>query len=225
MPVKRNNTSFSLYIYKVLKQVHPDTGISKKAMAVVDSFVHDMFIRITEESRELVLMHEKTTITSREIQTATRLVLGGELAKHGVSEGVKAVTKFRYSGDDGCDDAPVRRRNTSQSARAGLQFPVGRVKRMLKERTKNRIGATAPVYLAAVLEYLVAEVLELGGNACKDLRLKRITPRHVTLAIRGDEELDRLIPAAIPGGGVIPHIHKSLISKPNSKCDNDIEQY
>ena len=97
MPVKRNNTSFAIYIYKVLKQVHPDTGISKKGMAVLDSFVSDMFIRLTEESRELVLISGKTTITSREIQTATRLVLGGELAKHAVSEGTKAVTKYDQS--------------------------------------------------------------------------------------------------------------------------------
>ena len=83
-----------IYIYKVLKQVHPDTGISSKAMSIMNSFINDIFEKIASEAAKLARYSKKPTVTSREIQTAVRLVLPGELAKHAVSEGTKAVTKF-----------------------------------------------------------------------------------------------------------------------------------
>ncbi|RUO96306.1 histone-fold-containing protein [Jimgerdemannia flammicorona] len=108
---------------------------------------------------------------------------------------------------------------TSRSARAGLQFPVGRVNRMLKKgRYAPRIGAGAPVYLAAVLEYLTAEVVELAGNAARDNNKKRIIPRHLQLAIRNDEELNKLLQhVTISQGGVLPNIHQNLLPKKTLK--------
>lgn len=105
--------------------------------------------------------------------------------------------------------------NVSRTSRAGLQFPVGRIHRKLREgRYGKRIGAGAPVYIAAILEYIAAEILELSGNASKDNKKKRITPRHLFLAISNDDELSRLFAGTtIYQGGVLPHIHSELLPK------------
>ena len=91
---KARTDSYATYIYKVLKQVHPDTGISKKGMVIMDNFIHDVFERLAAEAGRLARYNKKSTISSREVQTAVRLILPGELAKHAVSEGTKAVTKY-----------------------------------------------------------------------------------------------------------------------------------
>ncbi|KAG6640027.1 hypothetical protein I3843_10G134800 [Carya illinoinensis] len=94
---KKSTETYKIYIFKVLKQVHPDIGISSKAMGIMNSFINDIFEKLAQESSRLARYNKKPTITSREIQTAVRLVLPGELAKHAVSEGTKAVTKFTSS--------------------------------------------------------------------------------------------------------------------------------
>ncbi|PON38665.1 Histone H2B [Trema orientale] len=95
--VKKSTETYKIYIFKVLKQVHPDIGISSKAMGIMNSFINDIFEKLAQEASRLARYNKKPTITSREIQTAVRLVLPGELAKHAVSEGTKAVTKFTSS--------------------------------------------------------------------------------------------------------------------------------
>jgi len=182
---KTRKESYAIYVYKVLKQVHPDTGISSKAMGIMNSFVNDIFERIASEASRLAKYNKRSTVSSREIQTAVRLLLPGELAKHAVSEGTKAVTKYTSSKRD---------LSKTRSSRAGLQFPVGRVHRLLRKGNyAERVGAGAPVYLAAVLEYLCAEILELAGNAARDNKKTRIIPRHLQLAVRNDEELNKLL--------------------------------
>ncbi|BAB44055.1 putative histone H2B [Oryza sativa Japonica Group] len=91
---KKSVETYKIYIFKVLKQVHPDIGISSKAMSIMNSFINDIFEKLAAEAAKLARYNKKPTITSREIQTSVRLVLPGELAKHAVSEGTKAVTKF-----------------------------------------------------------------------------------------------------------------------------------
>ena len=101
----------------------------------------------------------------------------------------------------------------TRSSRAGLQFPVGRIHRLLRKGNyAERVGAGAPVYLAAVMEYLAAEILELAGNAARDNKKSRIIPRHLQLAIRNDEELNKLLSGVtIAQGGVLPNIQAVLL--------------
>ncbi|KAM7279212.1 hypothetical protein ACFE04_006346 [Oxalis oulophora] len=117
-------------------------------------------------------------------------------------------------GRKGCE----RKKAVSKSARAGLQFPVGRIARYMKKgRYSQRMGTGAPIYLAAVLEYLAAEVLELAGNAARDNKKNRINPRHVLLAIRNDDELGKLLQGVtIASGGVLPNINPVLLPKKTS---------
>ncbi|KAJ7939797.1 histone-fold-containing protein [Mycena leptocephala] len=107
----------------------------------------------------------------------------------------------------------------SRSSKAGLQFPVGRIHRLLKRGNyAQRVGTGAPVYLAAVLEYLMAESLELAGNAARDNKRHRITPRHLQLAIRNDEELRKLLGSVvISKNSIIPHIYPSLLFSANKR--------
>jgi histone H2A len=228
--------SYSVYIYKVLKQVHNDTGIRNRATAVMNGLVHAL---IEEIGAKVNVFRGKATITSRDVQTAVRLALPGELAKHAVSEGTKAVTKYNASAAPKGAPKPAKGTGNAapgervgHSARAGLQFPVTRVKteffRQIEGGKRTRKGHGAPIYLAAVIEYIVAEILELAGNASRDNKRTRIIPRHIYLAVVNDEELNKLVfhslfggieghLAVIPFAGVLPNIHSVLLPSKTSR--------
>jgi len=234
--------NFIPYIKKVLKQVHPNTGITKNAAIQLNALLNIIGVLIAKkgsflcgnemvkkrprkkgsfkESKTLELalddakpeqIKEKKvkkkgagTCDSRCIHTGVRLIFPGELAKHSVSEGTKAVTKYSSGGRKG-----------SRAAQAGLQFSVARAEKLIRNHHCGRVGAGAGVYLAAVLEYLSAEFLELAGNATRDDKKGRITVRYLQLATRNDEELNKLVGGwNWMGGGVLPNIHPTLLPRP-----------
>lgn len=192
---------FDSYIPLVIKQIHPGISTNAHTKISINKMLHDVAKRILANAR---LVNNQATLTSRDIQTGVKLTFDGELAKHGVAKGTRAVTKFTSSAS-GSRTNPV-----SKARRAGLAFPPSLAERIMREHgCKGRIGATAPVYLAAVLEYLSAEILELAGNRARDAGHKLITPRDLMLAIRGDDELNNLLTGVL-NGGVVPHIHIAL---------------
>lgn len=123
------------------------------------------------------------------------------------------------SGGKGGKAVSAAKASQSRSAKASLTFPVGRVHRLLRKGNySQRIGSGDPVYLTAVLEYLTAEILELAGNAARDNKKTRIIPRHLQLAIRNDDELNKLLGnVTIAQGGVLPNIHQILLPKKSAK--------
>ena len=198
-PPSRKQT-FNSYVYKVLKQVHPDTGSTSATKVLMDRFVYNCMDRICREATAKKVTSEKnSTLTTQDLLSATRVVLSGEVAKHAVSEAVRAVTRFSSSYRHG-----RRKKRQSDSSKAGLQFPVERLARYMTkggysahmggyfDGFAHKVEESAPVCLAAVLEYLVAEVLELSGNSARDNKRSFIRPRHVELAVRSDEELNKL---------------------------------
>uniref|UniRef100_UPI00358DE96C uncharacterized protein n=1 Tax=Myxine glutinosa TaxID=7769 RepID=UPI00358DE96C len=181
--------------------------------------------------------NKKSRITPRHLQLAVRndvelnKLLGGvTMAQGGVLPNIQAVllpkkTQDKANGNielstrimsgRGKGGGKTRAKAKSRTSRAGLQFPVGRVHRHLRKGNyAKRIGAGAPVYLAAVLEYLAAEILELAGNAARDNKKSRITPRHLQLAVRNDVELNKLLGGVtMAQGGVLPNIQAVLLPK------------
>lgn len=242
--------SFSVYIYRVMKQIHPDTGMTTSGMTQLESMIAYVLHKLIQHINLLLNMSRKRTISLREVVSALLLYFPGELGKHALMQVAKSISNVNF------DDVlrkmgeksyvPGEKRYTLEdikqkllgnvktpdagvtSKKAGLIFSMTRVTRVIKtlgtvSNGPVRVGALASIALTAIIEYTTAEILELAGNASKDLRYKRIKPRHILLAIMGDEELDNLFKGAYLFGGVIPSIHKTLIKKPKKSKKNENE--
>ncbi len=218
MNTAQPEVNFVPYIKRILKQIHPVHEIATNAAVQLNSLLNVVGVRVAKKASflcgnemtkdELRQKKGAGTCDSRGIQAGVRLVLPGELAKHAVSEGTKAVTKY----------TSASKGKGSRATKAGLQFSVARAEKLIRNHHCGRVGGAADVYLATVLEYLATEFLELSGNAARDHKHARINVRDLQLATRNDEELNKLVGGwDWMGGGVIPNVHAVLLPKAKKK--------
>ncbi|CAL9707814.1 unnamed protein product [Knipowitschia caucasica] len=183
---KSRKESYAIYVYKVLKQVHPDTGISSKAMSIMNSFVNDIFERIGGEASRLAHYNKRSTITSREIQTAVRLLLPGELAKHAVSEGTKAVTKYTSSkgkGGKGLGKGGAKRhRKVLRDNIQGITKPA--IRRLARRGGVKRISGLIYEETRGVLKVFLENVIRDAVTYTEHAKRKTVTAMDVVYALK-----------------------------------------
>ena len=201
---------FNNYIKKVSKQVHPDSQLASTTKSNINIALIVIAKAIVKNAEKIVDAKNAQTVTSREIQSAVRTVLPGQLSNHAICEAVKVITKFNST------NGGSKNNRVSITSRTGLNFSPSAAKRFFNGRS----GATAKMYLAAVLEYLTAEMLELAGNCSRDYKKIKITPRHLMIAVYNDEELDTLFKRnniQIIGGGIIEYVPSSFLPEKDEK--------
>ena len=181
----RSMDTFISYIYKVLKQVHPNIGMTKDAKEYTNKLIHKL---LDELFREItIIMGKKKTISAKEVEKAVQLLI---ISRHGLSEGYKALSKYKAA-EQGREGKKLGREN--QSALAGLTFPIPRVTKKIRQAfPKNRVGKYSSIFLTAVLEYITAEILEVAGNISLDESKKRITTDYIKKGINNDKELTNI---------------------------------
>jgi histone H2A len=216
---KKKTHFFETYILKVLKQISEISNITSNAKQQINSFLCIFSKHVSRKIIELTIVSKKKTISDKEVSNSLKIILCGELLNNSLSEGEKAVNTFKNFKDE--SETPGEKNILCRQNKAGIIFPPSLVEKFLRQFGYNKIMITgsAPIYLAAVLEYITFEILDLANNYCIENKRVRITIRDIELAIRTDEELDRLflkLNINLLGGGVVPFIHSSLLNK-NSK--------
>ena len=213
---KKKSRFFETYISKVLKQVSPNNGITSNskqqlnsALCIIARTISLMVVKLTEIAK-------KKTLSDKEVCNAVKVLFTGELAKHAIAEGTKSVTRFSGTSIKG----------TSRQGKAGIIFPPSITEKFLRNfgYSKVMVTSSAPVFLASILEYLVAEILDLSSKSANSNKRIRITIRDIQISIGKDEELSVLfdkLNISFLGGGIVPFIHPCLLTKkPRKKKKN-----
>ena len=211
---KRDSSKFDTFIYKILMQVHPDSGLKGSAKTMLDQICKLLVNKFMKTANELCAGKNVKTLSNRILQAAVRMTLPAELATHAVSEATKRLTYYNSAKGEG---------RSTRADKAGLQISVSRIEHLMRKNTVvERMGETASVYMAAVVEYLLAEILETAGNFARDHKRIRIIPRDIKLAISKDSELEQVFCHTVLGSGVAPYIDPRIV-KNNATTQNWFE--
>tara|TARA_Y100000389_G_C17471304_1_gene531419 strand:- start:15751 stop:16992 length:1242 start_codon:yes stop_codon:yes gene_type:complete len=208
----KRNTTFNLSIKQILKNVHPDLSIKTISVEILNDILMRLSENIIEVATKMSELGKTKTITVREIMTSVRLLVPGELGNNAI------IRWKRYKNIEKYRKAIINKKNNKKTPKekyAGIEFNVSTCKTIIQNNIKkdNLIGNDAPVYLATVLEYLVAEILDLSGNSTRDNNRIKITPNDIMIAIKNDEELNILFDGSILGSGVESNINIKLLPK------------
>lgn len=207
-PRKKKTRYFETYISKVLKQVSPTNGITSNSKQQLNSAICKIATELSKITLLLTQISKKKTLSDKEVANAVRIIMPGELAVNSIHEGEKSVEKFATKDD----------KNKSRQGKAGIIFPPSIAEKFLRNFGVSNIMVTknAPIYMAAVLEYITVDILQLCVDMANDNKRVRITIRDLELSVNTDYELTSLFDKcsiSFIGGGVIPSIHQSLLMK------------
>ena len=218
---KKRSHFFEIYILKVLAQISEHSSITSNAKQQLNSVLCILARHISKIALDLTIFAKKKTITEKEVGNALKIILLGELLNNAISEGEKAVINYKNYSDDTHSEQnklniisiPIHKQN-----KANILFSPSLIHKFLRQfgYIKIMVSVNASVYLAAVLEYLTFEVLDLANMLCIENKRIRLTIRDLELSIRSDTELDNLfvkLNINLLGGGVVPFIHSSLLNK------------
>ncbi len=214
---KKKSRFFELYIVKSLQQVSPENGINTDAKQQLNTALCILCRRISDQALALTEYAHKRTISVKEIQNSLKVLVSGELLKHSMSEGTRAVEKFEEYNQTKITLA-AKLPSCSRSNKAEIIFPPSILGKFLRRfgYSKILVTACAPVYLAAVIEYITAEILNISSLRAQESRKNRITVRHMELGVRSDQEFNSLfnkLNIKLLGGGIQPGIHKEFLAK------------